>query len=432
MKLFPCLFVPALLLTGARTFAQNVFPTPSGNVGIGTTSPTSKLQVVDNTRNYYVNRGIVGATQDSQGPNYLLLFGIYTGTTLTTDRFVMGKFSAVRGGQGWNRKWSVEVNAAAAYQSNRGSLISYNEPTRLVTLTYNSVQYLALEITNNSSLNGFSFTGYALNDNFQIVADENVTDITPFQPNDPVVVQGLMGVGVLNPAAMHHVHSPTNLSIGKFTQGSVAATDGFVEVANGTAGAGAFYASIRGRSLMPGRTMGVAVIGEANDIVPPAADASFGAIVLDARNKTGARLLNSNVLAVNTGGVNLMLVKADGSVGIGTTNTFGHKLAVNGSGIFTKVKVKAYGAWPDYVFDWDYRLPSLAEAEHYILANKHLEGIPSRQEVNENGIDLGEMDQKLLRKIEELMLYTIAQQKQIDQLLISNKELKEEIEKIKK
>lgn len=429
MKVF-CLFVAVFVLAAMGASAQNVFPTPSGNVGIGTSSPASKLHVVDNNRNYYVNRGIPGVTEESQGVNYMLLHQIYTSTAIA-DRFVMGKITGIRGSVNlWNRKWTVEVNTASAFQTNRGSIISYNEPTSLVTLTYNGAAYLALQIANSSLLSFFSFTGYALNESLQLVKDDDVTNVQPFTSTDPIGIQGSLGVGISVPGSMMHVHSPSNLNIAKFTYGDVPVANAFVEISNGTGQPGSYYASIRGRSLAPGRPLGIGIQGEAEDNVPVGGEAQYGAVILDGRNKTGARLLNNNVLAVNSYGINLMMVKADGSVGIGTTTTHGHKLAVNGSGLFTKVKVKAYGSWPDYVFQEGYVLPSLSEVEQHIKTHQHLPGIPSRQEVKEQGIDLGEMDRKLLQKIEELMLYTIAQQKQIDSLMAANKRIEAEMQRI--
>ena len=72
--------------------------------------------------------------------------------------------------------------------------------------------------------------------------------------------------------------------------------------------------------------------------------------------------------------------------------------------------------WSDYVFDNDYKLRTLNELEEYIKTNKHLPDVPSEKEVFKKGIDLGEMDGLLLRKIEELTLYIIEQEKRIKNL----------------
>ena len=101
---------------------------------------------------------------------------------------------------------------------------------------------------------------------------------------------------------------------------------------------------------------------------------------------------------------------ASGNVGIGTTNP-DSKLAVNGTVHAKEVKVDLIG-WPDFVFEKDYELKTLEEVEEHIKANGHLPEIPSEAEVTENGINLGEMNAKLLQKIEELTLYLIEQNKE--------------------
>lgn len=107
-------------------------------------------------------------------------------------------------------------------------------------------------------------------------------------------------------------------------------------------------------------------------------------------------------------------------VGIGLTSLVDmpgtHKLYVGGSVVCEEVKVAFQADWPDYVFEDNYDLPKTSELEKFIKANKHLPGIPSAKDVKEEGIELGQMQGKLLEKIEELTLIIIEQQKQIDDL----------------
>lgn len=113
-----------------------------------------------------------------------------------------------------------------------------------------------------------------------------------------------------------------------------------------------------------------------------------------------------------------------GNVSIGTQNAQGYKLAVAGGVIAESVKVKLQGAWPDYVFAKNYQLPTLSATEQFIKENGHLPGIPSAKEVAANGIDVEQMNAKLLQKLEELTLHLIDLKKENEQMKAEIKSLK--------
>lgn len=125
---------------------------------------------------------------------------------------------------------------------------------------------------------------------------------------------------------------------------------------------------------------------------------------------------STNVIMGYTGaGVN------SGNVGIGTPNPDA-KLAVKGQIHAQEVKVDLNGAVaPDYVFASNYQLPTLDYIKTYIDQYKHLPEVPSAKEMETNGVNLGEMNMLLLKKIEELTLHLISQEKRIKELEKNNK-----------
>jgi hypothetical protein len=142
------------------------------------------------------------------------------------------------------------------------------------------------------------------------------------------------------------------------------------------------------------------------------------------------RSSGGNILFREGNGIDQMVIAPGGNVGIGTT-TPDTKLAVNGTIHSKEVKVDLTG-WPDYVFNSKYDLPSLLEVKTYVDQNQHLPDMPSAQEVKDNGINLGEMNKLLTKKVEELTLYMIDKDMQVNNLQDQVNQLKEQLNLITK
>lgn len=199
------------------------------------------------------------------------------------------------------------------------------------------------------------------------------------------------------------------------------------------AGAGRFleiYKSTGNASMRIGNNFGklnIAIAGSNGAFFP---DSQLGNIVIT--KETTNRVFFSLNNTANDGNHKFIFgddtnrktltISNNGRVGIGTL-TPDTELAVNGTIHAKKVKVDLTG-WSDFVFKNNYILPTLEEVENFIKKHGHLKDIPNEKEVLKEGIDIGEMNAKLLQKIEELMLYTIQQQKQIEIM-------KKEIENLK-
>ncbi|MCH7403552.1 tail fiber protein [Belliella kenyensis] len=145
-------------------------------------------------------------------------------------------------------------------------------------------------------------------------------------------------------------------------------------------------------------------------------------------NQNGIRIYANRgsgkiVFETNGGGyAEKMRVSNNGNVGIGTT-TPSNKLEVNGTIRAKEVKLEATN-WPDYVFEKDYELMPLEAVKSFIDQKGHLPGLKSAKEYEEEGVNMLELNQKLLEKVEELTLYVL-------QIKYKNDEIREEIKILK-
>ncbi|HEY0029315.1 MAG TPA: hypothetical protein VGC65_01055 [Bacteroidia bacterium] len=167
---------------------------------------------------------------------------------------------------------------------------------------------------------------------------------------------------------------------------------------------------------------------------------SFSSFVIGRYNKTGTYSATTwvgtdpvfvigNGTGTGTFARNAVTVLKNGNVGIGTellSNPNNYRLAVNGSIGAKEVKIETSSTtWPDYVFDKDYVLLPLNELDAYLKKNNHLPDIPGREQVKtDNGVYVGEMQVKLLQKIEELTLYLLEQNREFEKIKIELELLK--------
>jgi len=229
---------------------------------------------------------------------------------------------------------------------------------------------------------------------------------------------GNVGIGTSTPATNLNVYNPSNTGILQIESpytgtGSPVYNIGILYLKNSATG-DLLYMGLRKRQGF-------------HDMVQSVYDASAGqwrefiyfnfgtqkyemrAGVIDAEFKNSGNMLfnNTGAVGINTGAVAIPA---------------GVKLAVNGKVNCKEVEVTLSG-WSDYVFNSEYKLRNLYDVENFISTNKHLPDVPCEEEVLDNGVNLGQMDSILLKKIEELTLYVIQLQKENDQL-------KEKVEKL--
>ncbi|WP_345145578.1 hypothetical protein [Flavobacterium ginsengiterrae] len=274
---------------------------------------------------------------------------------------------------------------------NQTSNALYNENLRLLPSTANDHSTIALGAVNNVSGTGegqWTLIRYPAQNNYMFGMRYNSTDLFNILNN------GNIGIGIVNPNHKLEV-SGSGLFQGVITSSISDAGGGKIQlqnpskISNGAASTWAIY----------------------NMTGPYGNSLQFWAY---------------DNLGCGTGLCdNRFTMMDNGNVGIGSGNPQ-NKLDVNGTIHSREVKVDLK-EWPDFVFKKEYILPTLEEVEKHIAEKGHLENIPSEEEVLKNGINLGEMNSKLLQKIEELTLYVIEQNKRLDKVEKENEELKKEI-----
>jgi hypothetical protein len=342
----------------------------SGNVGIGTTTPRALLDIRSGTA---LSGGDIPGTTVITSPNQTVYQGtlsLESNSTVAADQGGSIVFKGIYTG-----------TQPAAY----GAIGGFKENG----VDANYAGYLAFYSRTNAGLNS---------ERMRISSIGNV------------------GIGTTNPSS--YFHGGNNKVIEIFNSNTSANSQSHLVLSTGATLDGSGAGTLTWISKNSSGFQGMAYIGSMLQ----------GDGTLNAAGKL--IFATSNGTAV----YQRMFIDKDGNVGIATTDTKGYTLAVNGTAIATSMTVKLYANWPDYVFKPQYHLPSLTEVKTYIDRNQRLPDMPSEAEVTKNGINLGEMNALLTKKVEELTLYLIQQKEETDKQIKAQQqqidELKSRLEKI--
>jgi len=240
-----------------------------------------------------------------------------------------------------------------------------------------------------------------------------------FAQTNTFPASGKVGIGTLSPSSQLQIVTPA-LSGGETLMKMKVddAENDYFEVKNSTGGVNSFIPLILGNVVST--TNSALVLTAQTDSVH---DTGALPLMLFSSRMAGTKINTRPLFSWANYNVRYMTMLANGNLGIGIASP-DEKLAVNGKIRAQEIRVETAN-WPDYVFANDYQLPSLKETEQHIKDKGHLPGIPPAEEIKTNGVDLGEMNAKLLEKIEELTLYLIGLDKKVNTLSNENRELKD-------
>lgn len=411
-----------IILFTAVVFAQNV--------GIGTTTPAARLDV--KTTSNYVSQ-FNGASPMYMGifenDTYRGYWGSYAGADNDVD------FGTGSGNTTGKLHFTIQANPRLTINASGQVGIGTTNPSHLLHVNGGD-----LFVQSSSGLIRFGYQG---GNEWQMATTGGGADLRWYTTTD--------GGATITPR--HYFQQNGNVGIGGFSgpglplgrldvigAGTTASTNTFLlRNSNGDTllrvrDDGRIGISYNGSSY--GRTLNLSGTGvnfyNTND-------AFFGGAIFPTDT--------SLVIWSNSGANNYLVLQPSwGNTGIGTYTpnaklhlngamlignnaariATGYQLSVDGKIIAEEVRVELSGAWPDYVFANDYKLMPIDELEKTVRRQKHLPNIPSAAEVTaEKGIDLGDINKRLLEKVEELTLYII-------ELNNKNKALESRVQQLEK
>lgn len=420
---------------------SNIYNTNTGNTGLGINTPAEKLAInATNPAIQFLNAGT--AKGFLQASNNDMKLGTYsnnlTGNLVFNTRAV-------------DRMWIDENGLVGIGTATPSAAFTINGTNPSLQMRTGDINKGFLQVVNNNlhlGTNSTNTTGKLL---FQTKAisrmmiDENgMVGIGTNAPTSSLTLNGTDPIFQLRNDEMdkgfiqlvdNDMKTGTNLSnpSGRFIVRTNGGDRLFVS-GNGNVGIGAasnFYKlDVSGDSRVTGNHYVEGLVKsesmEINSNAPfleihTTSNGTFGKIEIDNSNNVvlgksffgGALVLDG---AIGSSTKRFYVSKAN-QFNIGTgINASGYTLSVEGKVIATDFTTSAIVNWPDYVFADEYKLKPLADVRKFISENKHLPGIPAAAEIEKNGIQLGDMSKRLMEKVEELTLYIINMQEQIDNL----------------
>jgi len=221
--------------------------------------------------------------------------------------------------------------------------------------------------------------------------------------------------GIHNTAIGNRVASSLGATTGNFSYGTFIGSEAGYKI-EGSANNNTFIGYASGHEVTTGASNTLVGYQSGNNITTGSKNIVIG-FDIDAPSATTDGQLSIGNLIFGKGIDGTGNTVSTGRIGIGTTSLAdtNYRLFVDKGVRTRKVKVDQ-STWADYVFHPDYKLRTLSEVEKFIGQNNHLPEVPSAKEVEEDGIDLGDNQATLLKKIEELTLYLIEQNKKMEQM----------------